>query len=228
MSQDPVPFFQDAYRELRPRAPLPEFEIKFFPFSNINNTIRLRSGKVLVRISDLLEGAPEPILRAIAHILLAKLYRKEIDSFRAASYRKHIGSRRIAAQTHVVRQMRGRKRLSSPAGKYFDLEQVFEDLNVAYFHGLLGRPQLSWSTTNSRTNLGHFDPAHNAIIVSKILDRPGVPGYAVEYLVYHEMLHLKYPVKLKGSRRCVHPAAFQEEERRFAHFELAKKFLSTL
>ena len=228
MSRDAVPFFQEAYRELRPRAPLPAFEVTFFPFSNINNTIRLRSSKVLVRISDLLEGAPEPILRAIAHILLAKLYRKEIDPFRAASYRKHIGSRRIAAQTHIVRQARGRKRLSSSKGQNFDLEQIFEQLNTAYFYGLLGRPQLSWSAMHSRTNLGHFDPAHNAIIVSKILDRPGIPRYAVEYLLYHEMLHLKYPVKLKGSRRCVHPAAFQEEERRFAHFEQAKKFLSTL
>ena len=39
------------------------------------------------------------------------------------------------------------------------------------------------------------------------------------------MLHLRYPVKLRGSRRCVHPASFQEEEKRFPEFEAAKKFL---
>lgn len=207
---------------------MPEFEIQFFPFSNINNTIRLREGKILVRISDLLEGAPEPVLRAIAHILLAKLYRKHVDSLRAASYRKHIASRRIAAQTHVVRQMRGRKRLSAARGAYYDLDEIFDALNTAYFHGLLGRPQLSWSATKSRSNLGHFDPAHNTIIVSRILDQLSVPRYVVEYLVYHEMLHLKYPVKLKGSRRCVHPPAFQQEERSFQYFEQAKRFLARL
>jgi len=31
---------------------------------------------LLVRLSDLLEGAPEAVVRAIAHILLAKMYRK--------------------------------------------------------------------------------------------------------------------------------------------------------
>lgn len=221
-------FFQQAFRELWPRKAMPKFEIEFFPFSNINNTIRLRRGKVLVRISDLLEGAPEPILRAIAHILLAKLYRKQVDSLRAASYRKHIGNRRIAAQTHIVRQMRGRKRLSSPRGDHFDLNQIFDQLNLAYFHGLLGRPEISWSAFHSRSNLGHFDPAHNTIIISKVLDRPLVPRYVVEYLLYHEMLHLKYPVKLKGSRRCVHPPVFQAEERRFEHFESAKRFLARL
>ncbi|PYX81115.1 MAG: hypothetical protein DMG66_02015, partial [Acidobacteria bacterium] len=67
------------YRELRPRAPLPGFCVEFYAFANVNNTIRLRQGRVLIRLSDLLEGAPEAVLRAIVHILLAKLYGKHID-----------------------------------------------------------------------------------------------------------------------------------------------------
>ncbi len=51
--------FQTTYRELRPRAPMPEFRVEFYPFANVNNTIRLREAVVHVRISDLLEGAPE-------------------------------------------------------------------------------------------------------------------------------------------------------------------------
>ncbi len=50
--------------------------VRFFPFANVNNTIRLREGRLLVRLSDLLEGAPEPVLRAIAHILISKMYRE--------------------------------------------------------------------------------------------------------------------------------------------------------
>jgi hypothetical protein len=42
------------------------------------------------------------------------------------------------------------------------------------------------------------------------------------------MLHLKYPVKLRGSKRCVHPPEFQAEEKSFAHYEEAKKFLKHL
>ena len=72
MSQQLLAIFEDTFRELRPRTPLPDLRVDFFRFANVNNTIRLREGRLLVRISDLLEGAPEPVLRAIAHILLAK------------------------------------------------------------------------------------------------------------------------------------------------------------
>src|SRR5437016_11615639 len=88
--------FEQAYRELRPRAPLPEFKIQFFPFTNLNNTIRLREGRILVRISDLLEGAPESVLHAILHILIAKLYRKEIHGMHAVRFRRFAGSKDIA------------------------------------------------------------------------------------------------------------------------------------
>jgi hypothetical protein len=42
------------------------------------------------------------------------------------------------------------------------------------------------------------------------------------------MLHLKHPVKLRGSRRCVHSTEFQAEERLFPHLEEAKTFLKRL
>ena len=225
MATQPLAIVQEMYRELRPRAPLPGFCVEFYAFANVNNTIRLRQGRVLIRLSDLLEGAPEAVLRAIVHILLAKLYGKHIDPNHAARYRRHISSRDLARKTHVVRQMRGRKRLLSSQGHVFDLHEIFDSLNQRYFGGLLGRPQMTWSALASRTNLGHYDPAHNTIVVSRIFDRLQVPRYVVEYLVYHEMLHLRYPVKLRGSRRCVHSAGFQEEEKRFPEFEAAKKFL---
>jgi predicted metal-dependent hydrolase len=220
--------FESVYRELRPRAPLPEFEIGFYRFSNLNNTIRLRQGKVLVRLSDLLEGAAEPVLHAILHILVAKLYRKQIDEKQAAKYRRFAGSPSISAKMHLIRQMRGRKRMAGADGQHYHLEEIFEDLNLRFFHGLMGRPQMTWSNNHSRQSLGHYDPAHNTIVVSKIFDQPNIPRYAIEYLVYHEMLHLRHPVKMRGSRRCVHSRAFQEEEKLFPQLEEAKKFLKRL
>ena len=64
MRENLLRIFQECYRELGPRAPIPELSVDFYRFANINNTIRLREGKLLVRVSDLLEGAPEPVLRA--------------------------------------------------------------------------------------------------------------------------------------------------------------------
>jgi predicted metal-dependent hydrolase len=220
--------FQESYRELRPSASLPELKVEFFAFANVNNTIRLRNGRLLVRLSDLLEGAPENILRAIAHILLAKMYRQPVDRSHAARYRRYIGSHEIMRKAHLVRQMRGRKLLRPAQGRSYDLDAIFEELNFRFFHGLMARPRMSWSQTRTRRILGHYDPAHNAIIISRIFDHPAVPRFVLEYIVYHEMLHLKHPVKLRGSRRCVHSAEFQAEEKLFPRAAEAESFLKRL
>jgi predicted metal-dependent hydrolase len=228
VKHNPLQILEQAHRDLRPDAALPGLKVEFFPFTSIKNTIRMREGKLLVRLSDLLEGAPAPVLRALAHILLAKMYRRPIDSESAARYRKYVSSRHVSQKAHLVRQMRGRKVLDSAQGRTYDLEALFEELNQRFFHGLMARPQMTWSRDHARNSLGHYDPAHNAIVVSRIFDHPRVPRSAVEYIVYHEMLHLKHPVRLRGSRRCVHSADFQAEEKLFPQLDEVKQFLKHL
>ena len=220
--------FQEEYRELRPLAPMPGLDIRFRRFTSLNTTIRLRDGKLHVRLSDILEHAPESVHRAIAHILLAKLYRKPISRAHADRYRRHVSSEAVARQAEHIRQTRGRKTILTSKGHHYDLDEVFESLNVRFFHGLLGRPTLTWSAHHARRMLGHYDAAHNTIMVSRVFDRPDTPRCAIEYLLYHEMLHLKHPVRVKAGRRCVHSKAFQEEEQLFPELEQAKAYLRRL
>ena len=127
-----------------------------------------------------------------------------------------------------VKERRCRVAFGAPAGKQYDLLQVFEDLNFRYFFGLMARPTLGWSRTKSRTLLGHYDPSHNAIILSRILDSADVPRLVVDYVMFHEMLHLRHPVEHSGARRCVHTRAFKEEEKSFAGVREAKAWLRGL
>ena len=228
MSHTLTEIFQEVYRELRPRTPVPPMHIRFYSFVSINNTIRLRQGELFIRVSDLLEGAPEPVLHAIAHILLAKLYRKPIDRTQSARYRRYVASHDISAKARLVRQIRGRKHIHSASGHHYHLDELFEDLNRRFFHSLMGRPQLTWSRDHARNRLGHYDPAHNAIVISRVFDHPRVPRFVVEYILFHEMLHLKHPVKLRGSRRCVHSSEFMAEERVFPELAQAQNFLKRI
>jgi predicted metal-dependent hydrolase len=225
VSERLLPIFHQAYRGLRPGAPVPELKIQFYSFANLNNTIRMREGRLYVRVSDLLQGAPEDVIEALAHILLAKMYRKPIERQFSLRYRRYTASRHIVEKAHLIRQIRGRKRMQTPEGRTYNLEEIFDDLNVRFFFGLLARPQMSWSPGHARNRLGHYDPAHNAIVISRVFDHPRVPQSVLEYVVYHEMLHLKHPVKLRGSRRCVHSAEFQAEENLFPEAAEAKRFL---
>jgi len=223
-----IPIFEEEYRALRPRAPIPPIAVRFRRFTSLNTTIRLREGRIFVSLSDLIEGAPESVVRAIAHILLAKLYKKPIDSAHNLRFKRFTTSAAVTRQTELIRHARGSKRYSGPQGHYYNLEEVFDSLNERFFHGLLGRPDLTWSESPARRSLGHYDAAHNTIVVSRVFDRPSSPRYAVEYLLYHEMLHLKHPVKMRGIRRCVHSREFKADEARFPQLREALAFLKRL
>jgi predicted metal-dependent hydrolase len=228
VNADTVAIFQQEYRALRPRAPMPPVEVRFRRFVSLNTTIRLREGSLKVSLSDLLEGAPEAVLHAIAHILLAKLYKKPIDAGHNLRYKRFASSAAVARQTELIRSTRGAKRYYGPEGHYYHLEEIFDALNERFFGGLLGRPQLTWSEHHARRSLGHYDAAHNTIVVSRVFDRPSSPRYAIEYLLYHEMLHLKHPVRMRGVRRCVHSREFKADEALFPQLQEAMAFIKRL
>ncbi len=228
--ETPVETFQRVFRELRPRTQAPEFSLEYRPYADVNSTIRLEEGhkRVRVRISDLLEGAPSPVLEALAYILLSKLYRKPLPAAYDRRYRSFLNRADIRRKALLIREIRGRKEIRSPKGRTYDLEEIFGQLNRRFFQGLLGQPRLGWSRRPSRRMLGHFDPAHNAIIISKVFDHERVPLFVIEYLVYHEMLHLRYPVEYRSHRRSIHTKEFKQNERKFPRYHEAVEWLKGL
>jgi hypothetical protein len=204
---------------------MPPILVCFRRFTSLNTRIRLREGQILVSLSDLLEGAQDSVIRAIAHILLAKLYKKPIDAAQDLRYKRFVYSAAVTRQTELIRGARGSKRYFGPEGRFYHLEEVFDSLNVRFFGGMLGRPELTWSAGVAKRSLGHYDAAHNTIVVSRVFDRPSSPRYAIEYLLYHEMLHLKHPVKMRGLRRCVHSREFKAEEALFPQLKEAQAFI---
>lgn len=226
--ESPSEMFARVFHELKPRTPSPEIAVEFCSFANPDSFIRLRDGKLRVRISDLLESAPAPVMEALAFILLGKLYRKPVPRLYAHRYRLYLNRKDVRRQAQLVRQIRGRKFISGPKGELHNLDEIFERLNARFFDGLLGRPQLGWSRNASRHQLGHFDPSHNAIVISRIFDRPKTPLLALEYVMFHEMLHLRFPVDHSRVRRCVHTKEFKEAEKTFPDFAAAKEMLKRL
>jgi hypothetical protein len=213
---------------MKPRTPVPSIEIQVRRYANANAQIRLEQGALRVRIADTLAGAPESVHEALAEILLAKLFRRPVPAASNDRYRRYLNRRDVRRSLELVREIRGRKHVGTPQGQHFDLVEIFEELNRHYFFGLMARPSVGWSKQASRTMLGHYDPAHNAIIISRIFDRPGTPKLTVEYVMYHEMLHLRHPVEHEGSRRCVHTRAFKDAEKQFERLKEAKALLRKL
>jgi len=226
--ETPQELFARVFSELKPRTPMPALRIEFCKFANANSFVRWDEAGLHIRITDILEGAPAPILEALAYILFSKLVRRPVPKMHAERYRRYLNRKEMRRSLQLVKQARGRKFVSGPQGGVYDLQQIFEDLNARYFHGLMACPRLGWSRRPSRVMLGHYDPSHNAIILSRLLDQNSAPRLVVEYVLFHEMLHLKFPVEHRGARRCVHTREFKQAEREFVDLKQAKEILKRL
>ncbi|MGH9338597.1 MAG: SprT-like domain-containing protein [Acidobacteriota bacterium] len=206
--------------------PVPSFSIRFYPYCNLNHTIRIRQGRIIVRISDILRQAPLEIISAVLAILLHKLFGKRTPEDDRRRYRNYIFGRDIQAKAHLMRSQRGRKVLTQSSGRIYDLRTVFDRLNQHYFENQVRVRFLSWSRRKNRRILGHYDSAHQTIVIDRRLDAVLVPEYVVEYVLYHEMLHAFLGDEVCSGRRQVHHRRFREAEKKFEHYRLAKEFIS--
>ena len=211
-----------VFRTLKPRTPLPSISVQYRRYANANSRVCLKEGQLLVEISDLLELAPAPIQEALASILISKLFRRVPERAVLARYRRYLNRADVRRTLHLAKQQRGRKPLRDARGKVYDLQVIFDDLNFKYFHGLMAQPRLGWSVRPSRTTLGHYDPSHHAIVLSVVLDTEKASELIVSFVMFHEMLHLRYPTEHRGARRCVHTREFKLAEKNFDNYREAK------
>jgi hypothetical protein len=223
------PIFIAAHEELKPRTPLPTVAIEYFPFAGLSHTAQFRENHLRVRVSDLFVDAPKQVIHALALILLAKLYRRKLTSDVHQTYRGFILSEDIQERARIARSSRGRIQPGKgPSGRYVNLDVCFDRLNDAYFGGSLNKPMITWSAGRSRHTLGRYDATHHCIFISRIFDVPGVPGYVVDYVMYHEMLHVKHQSCIRGCRILVHTPEFRADEKRFSEYQSARQWLKTI
>jgi hypothetical protein len=230
--RNPVPggaaIFQRLYTRLGCRGRPPRFEVEFYPYANLMHTIRVREETAYVRVSDVLRGAPRAVLESAAAILLARIYRRRAPTEILGAYREFVISSRTRRRVAKLRFARGRRVQSGPGGSIYDLAPMFTRLNRKYFRGRLHRPRLGWSSRTWRAQFGCFDPALDQIVMNRWLDRPSVPRYAVEYVLFHEMLHVKHPLRAARCGIEAHSLKFRMEEKRYANYDRARKFLDRL
>ncbi len=205
-----------------------EIEVRFYPYARLNHTIRVRSGRVYVRLSDILKDAPPEVVRAIAWILVARLLGKRVPTIHDRVYRDYSLTPSVMRSSDLARRRRGRKMISTAQGKVYDLDRMFAKLNRRYFDGAIPKPTMTWSQRRTRSILGHHDHVYDSITISKTLDSKEIPEWFVEYILYHEMLHIKHPARLINGRRYYHTGAFRQDERKFPYYEQSQKWLERL
>jgi hypothetical protein len=199
--------------------------LSFYPYAGLKSTIRIDKKKTLFRISDILEDAPAGVLCALLHILIARASRTPPPQKYQQIYVDYITKPAMEKKHAQVRRKRHRKQLNGPQGVYYNLEEVFTRVNRHYFNSELKQPELSWSPGRSRTLLGYHDGHLNLIVISRWLDRKTVPQEVVDFIMYHELLHIVIPTRCKNGRRMIHTPEFRRREQEFKEYEEAIKWL---
>ena len=223
-----APLFQRVFTRLGCDGRPPRFRVEFYPYASLVLTIRRREDVVYVRFSDLLRRAPLAVYEGAAALLLARVYRRKAPRQLVEPYLEYARSDRT--RSRISRMRRGRVRLAAtaPQGRHFDLEKMFDELNTKHFAGTLERPHIGWSARSWRRQFGCYDPGPNQILLNRRMDHPRVPRVAVEYVLYHEMLHVKHPTRRSGCSLLSHSPEFRAEEKQFPEFERARKILDHL
>lgn len=169
-----------------------------------------RSPRPLLHLPREFETAPPEIWRSLA-------------TWVAAHRAPHPGSRALARRESAkvflwMGERSDRRPVGDAKGRCHDLAPLFERLNREHFQGRL-QALVRWSPkpgglSTHRTLKLPEGPRH-VITIGQLYDHPEVPVFAVEGVLFHEMLHIEYPPIGEGLRRQVHHAAFRRAERAF-------------
>ena len=218
-------FYEEAFQSFDAERATPSINVEFYPYVGINHTIRVRDGRVFVRLAEICGAMPLAEHRALAFILVAKLLRRRVPEKARAVYAAYVKRDEMRTAAVARKRERGKKIVTSARGDVYDLSEIFDELNRAYFKETLPKPVLSWSARRTYRILGHHDAAHETVVVSRSLDDKKVPRYVVEFVVFHEMLHIFHPTEHRDGRRYNHTPAFRRNERKFRHYEKAESWI---
>ncbi len=221
-------FFTDAFHHLGSSRGIGGIDVRFYPYAGLRHTIRLRSGHVYVRLSDICKDSPPEVMRALAFVLVSRLLGKRVPAIHERTYRDYSLAPEVMRASDIARRRRGYKRISSAQGEVYDLDKLFAKVNRRYFDSNLAKPTITWSQRKTRTILGHHDRVYETITISKSLDSTQVPEWFVEFILYHEMLHIRHAARMIKGRRYYHTSAFRADERRFAKYDEAQRWLEQI
>jgi hypothetical protein len=201
-----------------------EISASFYPYVGLTHTIRKRDGVWVIRISDLCRNAPRIVLEAIAIMLGAKILRRKPPREMIRVYHHFRREQVVEKLVNEQVERKGRKVLV-PHGRFHPLHEISDEVNRQFFGGRVELNRIGWSVRRSWGRLGHYDPVHNTVTISPVLDSPRVPRPVVAFIVYHEMLHTLYNDRTpKGTWRH-HPPEFRRAEKSHPHYEAATRFL---
>jgi hypothetical protein len=202
---------EEAFRGLWPEKDMSyDFSIKYSgKFRGYNANIRMSGRSITFNLSRKWREISRDIKLGLMQELLAKLFGDKKTTTNIELY--HIFMKRV----HIAVP----KTQTEP-----ELEKSFSRVNDNFFAGMVEQPNLKWSS--STTKLGSYDYGSDTITISLMLKDADMD--ALDYVMYHEILHKKHKFTTGKGMLRYHTREFRESERQFPNSQEIENRLKML
>ena len=179
---------------------------------------RPKGGRLEVRLHHMFLTAEECILQAVSDYLSGN------DAQAARTIDRFVEEHRA----RFIAPGRPQSALRAE-GRHHDLRAIVDDLARRHFGGQVD-VRITWGKRvqpkrrQRSLQLGTYLPEERLIRIHPVLDQPWVPGFFVEAVVFHELLHHDMPAIVRDGRRHYHTRAFRQRERSFEFHSAAEQW----
>jgi len=186
---------------------------------------RKTGDRIEIVLSDYLIDAPEGVITDFSRTVIGIIANKK-PSY-GETYLEWVRSDEYINSKRKIYLKRSRNLTGSPEGNERDIIGSLERLLDS---GLLDPAGLdnsffSWTRIPNVRRLGFCSPMMRVVGVSCVLDDVSVPEFVLDYVVYHESLHLAQGYR-PGQRP--HTKKFRADEKKYPKYEEAESYLRSL
>ncbi|MFH0978468.1 MAG: hypothetical protein V1837_04160 [Candidatus Woesearchaeota archaeon] len=178
-----------------------ETKLEYGRLKAYNARVRFSRSSLSMQLSSKWKTVSEDIQIGLVQSLLVKVFKKPAKSTNIDLYHhfiKNLGTVVPATRMDPI------------------LVDSFFRVNKKYFYGLMEAPNLLFGKGSRRT-LGSYNFHTNTISISPILRKVG--DDAIDYVMYHELLHKKLQYKANTKSNLYHSRVFKEKEKEFENAE---------
>jgi len=202
--------------------PFDSYRITLKPHAHLHYSYAIRDGCMNIELSDYLEDAPDNVLRDTCKAVVAWAVRGKFRT--PQSLMDFIHTEKFIVGKRPLYLERSRTVTMDQQGRYKNLLDSVERLRES---GLIEDDDIrnsffSWVEHMAKYKFGQCNQLFRVVTVNPVLDSDEVPDYVLDFVIYHEILHLRQD---STKNRRPHNAQFKSWEHQFPMYDDAEWYL---
>lgn len=202
--------------------PYDDYRVLLRSVAHLHYSYCIKKDRIEVELSDYLKEAPDAVIRDTCRSIV-----KWSNGYKYAapkSLGEYIRSPEFIVGNRPTYLKRSRSFSMTQQGKEKNLIDSVERLMDA---GLVGESDIensyyTWANHMAKYRFGQCNQTFRVVSVNPILDDQRVPDQILDYVIYHETLHLRQDT---SKNRRPHNAQFRSWEHMFPDYDEAEKYL---